>query len=313
MRPPRRGVQREPGSPRRRTGPIPRARGPGCRPPVVSRPEVLRQRDRWAEAVWRSDLPAADKLVALAYADHARDGLGSVWVTVERLVERTSLSRSGVMKCLNRLRDAGWMVVAEPSRQHRSTRYRLLVPDHAAIEDEPALVVGADQPSTGWTAEGSTSWTSGPASGPRGAPSGPNGAPSGAPGGPDLSTYLSSSPAGEGGAGGVLPSDVVEAARAIGVPQDVLGDVVALAVADISTRTSAAGRLRSDGGYAQRLTTRVRAQHGRVDDAWLRAVTRHGQLECEHGTPGGASPLPSTGQPICALCRQQRRRSSNHV
>ena len=264
---------------------------------------MLRQRDRWAEAVWRSTLPAADKVVALAYADHARDGLGSVWVAVDRLVERTSLSRSGVMKCLNRLRASGWMAVAEPSRQHRSTRYRLLIPASAAIEDEPAPVVAEYQPSTEWTAEESTSWTSRPASGPRGAPSGPRGEPSGAPGGLDLSTYLSSPPAGESGVGGTLPPDVEAAARAAGVPADVLGDVVALAVADISTRTSAAGRLRGDGGYAQRLVARVRADRGRVADARLRAVTRHGQPECEHGTPGGASPLPNTGRPVCALCR----------
>ena len=271
----------------------------------MSRPEVLRQRDRWAEAVWRSTLPAADKVVALAYADHARDGLGFVWVTVDRLVERTSLSRSGVMKCLNRLRGAGWMTVAEPSRQHRSTRYRLLVPDGAAIEDEPAPVVAEGHTSTEWTAEGSTSWTSGSTSGPRSAPSGPRGEPSCAPGGPDLSTHLSSLHAGEGGVGGVLPPDVEAAARAAGVPTDVLGDVVALAVADVSTRTSVAGRLRGDGGYAQRLVARVRADRGRVFDAQVRAATRHGQPECEHGTPGGASPLPSTGRPVCALCRRR--------
>ena len=274
---------------------------------------MLRQRDRWVEAVWRSGLPAADKLVALAYADHARDGLGSVWVTVERLVERTSLSRSGVMKCLNRLRAAGWMAVAEPSRQHRSTRYRLLVPDGAAIEDEPASVVADAQASTTWTAEGSTSWTSGPASGLPGASSSPHGEPSGAPGGPDLSTYLSSPSTGEGGTGGPLPRNVVEAARASGVPADVLGDVVALAVADVSTRTSAAGRLRGDGGYAQRLVARVSADRGRVADARLRTATRHGQLECEHGTPGGASPLPSTGRPVCALCRWAATRRGAEV
>ena len=265
---------------------------------------MLRQRDRWAEAVWRSTLPAADKVVALAYADHARDGLGSVWVTVERLVERTSLSRSGVMKCLNRLREAGWMAVAEPSRQHRSTRYRLLVPDGAAIKDEPTPVLTEDQESTEWTAEGSTSWTPELTSGPPGGPSGPHGGSSSAPGGPDLSTYLSPPPMEESGTGAVLPPDVEAAARAAGVPADVLGDVVALAVADVSTRTSVAGRLRGDGGYAQRLVARVRADRGRGADAQLSAATRHGQPECEHGTPGGESPLPSTGRPVCALCRR---------
>lgn len=269
---------------------------------------MLRQRDRWAEAVWRSTLPAADKVVALAYADHARDGLGSVWVTVERLVERTSLSRSGVMKYLNRLREAGWMAVAEPSRQHRSTRYRLLVPDGAAVGHALAPAGAGGQASTEWTAEESTSWTSETTSSPPGAPSNPHGEPSGAPGGPDLSTYLSSPPTGEESTGGGLPPDVEAAARDAGVPADVFCDVIALAVADISTRTSAAGRLRADGGYAQRLATRARADRGRAADAHLRAVTRHGQPECEHGTPGGASPLPSTGRPVCALCRSATAR-----
>lgn len=91
----------------------------------------------------------------------------------------------------------------------------------------------------------------------------------------------------------------------MGTPEGLLAEVAALALADASTRTSPAGRLRGDAGYAQRLESQVRADHAREAEVLVRAATRHGQPECEHGTPGGASPLPSTGQPVCALCRRE--------
>ena len=44
---------------------------------------------------------------------------------------RTGLSRGGVQKGIAALREAGWLTVVVPARQHRTTRYRLAVPAQA--------------------------------------------------------------------------------------------------------------------------------------------------------------------------------------
>jgi hypothetical protein len=84
-------------------------------------------KDVWSEAVWDSPLLPLQKLIALAYADHARDG-DVAWLTYDRLRKRSGLSRDAVARHLRALVDAGWLVLVSAASQHRSARYRLAIP-----------------------------------------------------------------------------------------------------------------------------------------------------------------------------------------
>jgi hypothetical protein len=93
-------------------------------------------RDVYAEAVWSSEaLSQCEKLVALAYADHAGKGDGSkVWVTWARLSERTGIrSQTTLNRALRGLIATGWLVEVEGRRQHRSPRYRLVIPANPEV------------------------------------------------------------------------------------------------------------------------------------------------------------------------------------
>ena len=71
-------------------------------------------RDAFAEAVYRSvELSPPQRLVALVYADHARDG-DTAWVTYERLSQRTGLGRSTAARALAALVAVGWLKLVEP-------------------------------------------------------------------------------------------------------------------------------------------------------------------------------------------------------
>jgi hypothetical protein len=67
-------------------------------------------------------------------------------------------------------------------------------------------------------------------------------------------------------------------------------------------------RLVADDDLAPRLEEVRSAQHNR-DVAQLIAEARKGP-QCVHGEPGGASPHPSGGRPLCALCRRAELRVS---
>jgi hypothetical protein len=107
--------------------------------------------NRWRDAVWTSDLGATDKLVALAYADHASNGPLRVWVAAERLQARTSLGRTATTAAVRRLRDAGWLALTSAGARGSTARYALTLPgavtalehdqvddvEHQAHDDEP--------------------------------------------------------------------------------------------------------------------------------------------------------------------------------
>lgn len=84
--------------------------------------------NRWRDAVWTSTLSATDKLVALAYADHASTGPLRVWVAAERLQARTSLGRTATTAAVRRLRDAGWLTITSAGGRGSTTRYALTTP-----------------------------------------------------------------------------------------------------------------------------------------------------------------------------------------
>jgi len=82
----------------------------------------------WRAAVWASHLRPSQKIVALAFADHARDD-GTVSVSLPRLAEQASLARSTVQECVTALRADGWLVQESPARQTRPPVYSLVVPE----------------------------------------------------------------------------------------------------------------------------------------------------------------------------------------
>lgn len=107
-----------------------RARGPErARVVVLAGADLF----AWREAVWGSSLTSKEKLVALAFADHVRDGdTGSVWVARDRLQARTGLGKTAAWSAVVSLCELGWLVEVSPARQHYSARYALHVPDDVA-------------------------------------------------------------------------------------------------------------------------------------------------------------------------------------
>lgn len=86
------------------------------------------RRAQWRDAVWESDLEPMQKLVALAFEKYAGTGIDEVWVSWPELMRLTGLSRDTVNRALKVLGPAGWLVVIERARQHRSARYALRIP-----------------------------------------------------------------------------------------------------------------------------------------------------------------------------------------
>lgn len=101
-------------------------------------------RTRWIEAIWSSDLEPLQKLVAAVYFDHAGRS-SEVWVTLNRLQERSGLSRSIALKHLKALVNAGFLTVVQAAGQHRSTRYGLTYPSGSGSEP---LSSSGDEPLT---------------------------------------------------------------------------------------------------------------------------------------------------------------------
>ena len=289
----------------------------------MSRPEALRARDAWAEQVWCSTLRANDRLVALAYADHARDGLDSVFVTVERLVARTDLSRSTVLRCVARLRELGWFELVEPARQHRAPRYALRMPTPSRDEDDAVQRSQRDTP------EGSHADTPGATRGVTVDARGVSRSARGVSVTPDLSPHLSPHhPVRAGGVGSTASGadprrpDVVRAALDAGVDAGLVDRVVDLALTDTGTRTPA-GRMARDAGWRERLVGRAGEQDRAVRRADSTAaertrlrheVARHGQAGARaltearyaQGRPAGDESLTVLRQAIHDLAEASR-------
>ena len=260
--------------------------------------DQLWHRERWSEAVWSSDLRPLERLVALAYADHAHDRQVA-WVTYPRLMQRTGLSRDAVARAIRGLVEGGWLVVETPARQHRAPVYRLSTPV---------------QQSAPQTAEPVDNDTSGPGDGPlieSSSPppvtSSPSPVTSSPPDGLNPTSDRTTNPTADG-AGEALGADdkLTQGVRALGcVPDDLLADVVARLRADESTTTTPEARLRSAGsGWVTPHLAAARRAHTSRLDAQI-AVIRSSGVECNHGVQGGAEAHPGTGRALCPLCRRQ--------
>jgi biotin operon repressor len=78
-------------------------------------------------SIFYLEIPALEKLVLLAMADHAQDDGTGCYPSVQRLATKTSLSRRGVQKISRRLEDAGFLVPSARIKGGRSltTEYRI--------------------------------------------------------------------------------------------------------------------------------------------------------------------------------------------
>lgn len=92
-------------------------------------------RDEYIESVWAaSGLRPNEKLVALTYgqfvgAPKPKPDSDVSWVVWRVLSERTGIrSKTTLSKVTQSLEEKGWLVEVEGRRQHKSPRYRLVVP-----------------------------------------------------------------------------------------------------------------------------------------------------------------------------------------
>ena len=75
--------------------------------------------------VFEAPLPPNEKIVMLALADYADDSGGNVRPSVDRLVVKTTMSRSTVRRMLDRLERGGYLVVEQKPRQHHPAHYQI--------------------------------------------------------------------------------------------------------------------------------------------------------------------------------------------
>ena len=114
-------------------------------------PPAARDRHAWTDAVWASpELKPLEKLVLHAYGKFAGNGTDGVWVTLQTLLDHTSLSRDAGVRALRGARSAGWLYQTEKGRQHRASRFRLTFPSGTA--DGPLEVI--HRPDSSGTGDG---------------------------------------------------------------------------------------------------------------------------------------------------------------
>lgn len=100
---------------------------------------ALWPREVWAKAVWKSDLTPTQRLVALCFADHARDR-DTAWVSSERLQERTALARTASNGSVRALVGFGWLLPLTEPRQGHTPHYRLVLPVGEKVARRPSSV-----------------------------------------------------------------------------------------------------------------------------------------------------------------------------
>lgn len=100
-------------------------------------------RDGYRAALWQAALPAAEKIVALTYAEHCVPGSCNdpegftVSLTRDEVMAHAGLSEASVKRALRALRDSGWLVMVRPGRQHYAPVYRIAVPLGYELADLP--------------------------------------------------------------------------------------------------------------------------------------------------------------------------------
>jgi hypothetical protein len=269
---------------------------------------TLAARDRWAAAVWADDrLRPLERLVALAFADHAGSGLDAVWIAGSRLRQRTGLSRDAANRALRGLESAGWLAVAQPAQQHRSTRYALRVP--ASVTGDGTVTqasVTGDGTVTQASVTGDGTVTQASVTGDGTVTDASVPSPDASVPSPDASV-----PRDGTDYPSYLPTHHQRAARAAlaaGVDPQLVDDVAAAAVADPAT-VDAAARIAKDGRYRAGLVAKASADRTSTLAERIRQL-RQGP-DCPHGDPGGQAPHPTSGHALCPQCRRSGVRAAS--
>jgi DNA-binding Lrp family transcriptional regulator len=102
---------------------------------------------RWDvnRAVRKSDLPAPSRLIMLVLADVAEVGTCEIpekhTPSLRVIADETGLNKATVVRHLDSLDDAGWIVRTKPTLEAarlygERTKYRLTIPDHVAESDK---------------------------------------------------------------------------------------------------------------------------------------------------------------------------------
>ena len=84
--------------------------------------------------VWQVALPAKEKLLLLALADHADPFGGSIFPSVATMSQKTSMPERTVQRMLGSLKKKGVLVVVSPPSNRRPTTYRMTLD---GLEDAP--------------------------------------------------------------------------------------------------------------------------------------------------------------------------------
>lgn len=85
-------------------------------------------RSRWLDAMAVAGVKPMPRLVAYVYADHARQRRDA-WVPISRLIERTGMSESTVIRSRKSLVSDGWLVETQGASQHRAALFALVIPE----------------------------------------------------------------------------------------------------------------------------------------------------------------------------------------
>jgi hypothetical protein len=107
---------------------------------MVTHPSVVPTfAQQYRDAVWGSDLRPEHRIVALCYADHDRQGVGTAWVTITRLMQRTGIrSRTTATRAVASLVTGGWLAKAGPLERHPQIMvYRFAIPATTTATQEP--------------------------------------------------------------------------------------------------------------------------------------------------------------------------------
>lgn len=101
-------------------------------------------RQRWMKAIFGSDLKPLERLVAAVYADHARDRR-QTFVTLDRLMTCSGLSRDAANRARDGLETKGWLVALE-RKARRPVDFLLVIPESAASTGDGLVTSTPDGP-----------------------------------------------------------------------------------------------------------------------------------------------------------------------
>lgn len=83
--------------------------------------------------VWDSALPPSEKLIALAYADHADHDGGNIYPALDTIAAKTCMSRRNVIRVRQKLEERGVLIATKHATGRAPARYRMSADALAAV------------------------------------------------------------------------------------------------------------------------------------------------------------------------------------